>query len=245
MSMEQIKVKKKDVLIVNLIFFLILSFLFLYLQYAYRYHLSPFSLAYFKKSIELFWYALAPIFLTSLLAWKHNPWSKIWFSFCVSIVSYKVVEGLFIEFNKIIVVALFFYIVIAYFIYQLYSYYLSLANLNPNYSSKDLFDPLLKKIFCEISNSDEVLKGHLTNWDEEGCFIILEKPLSDKARNLKLTIHFKGRSFEQDGEVVAQSTDFLGVGIKFNKVPKGLNVFNYAEFTELVHELGFKPERLR
>ncbi len=90
-----------------------------------------------------------------------------------------------------------------------------------------------------------VSKGYLTNWDEEGCFIMLEQPLSEKIKNLRLTIEFSGRSFEQDGEVVAQSTDFKGVGIKFNKIPKGLNVFNYAEFNELVHELGFKPERLR
>ena len=243
--MEQLKVKKKDVLVVNLIFFLILSFLFLYLQYAYRYHLSPFSMAYFRKSIELFWYALCPMIIASLLCWRHNSWSKIAYILSVGIVSFKAIEGLFIEFNKIIVVALFFYVVIAYFIYQLYSYYLSLASLNPNYSSQDLFDPLLKKINCEISNSQMVSKGYLTNWDEEGCFIMLEQPLSEKIKNLRLTIEFSGRSFEQDGEVVAQSTDFKGVGIKFNKIPKGLNVFNYAEFNELVHELGFKPERLR
>jgi hypothetical protein len=183
--------------------------------------------------------------ITSLLCWRHNSWSKTWYVLSVGIVSFKAIEGLFIEFNKIIVVALFFYVVIAYFIYQLYSYYLSLASLNPNYSSHDLFDPLLKKIDCEISNSQEIYKGYLTNWDEEGCFIMLEKPFLEKLKNLRLTIVFSGRSFEQDGEVVAQSTDFKGVGIKFNKVPKGLNVFNYAEFNELVHELGFKPERLR
>ena len=243
--MEQLKVKKKDVLVLNLIFFLILSFLFLYLQYAYRYHLSPFSLAYFKKSIELFWYALAPIMIASFLAWRHHPSSKIWYSFCVSIVGYRVIEGLFIEFNKIIVVAAFFYIVIAYFIYQLYSYYLSLASLNPDFSSDDLFDPLLKRIHCRLTSNNDSYDGYLTNWDDEGCFILLEKAVSDKSKSIRLKIEFSGRSFEQDGEVVAHSTDFKGVGIKFNKVPKGLEVFNYAEFTELVHELGFKPERLR
>ncbi len=243
--MEQLKVKKKDVLVVNLIFFLILSFLFLYLQYAYRYHLSPFSLAYFKKSIQLFWYALAPIMIASFLAWRHHPWSKIWYSISVIIVGYRVIEGLFIEFNKIIVVALFFYVVIAYFIYQLYSYYLSLACLNPNFSSGDLFDPLLKKIHCQLTSNLDFYDGYLTNWDEEGCFIILDKAVTDKNKNIRLKIEFSGRSFEQDGEVVAHSTDFKGVGLKFSKVPKGLDVFNYAEFTELVHELGFKPERLR
>ena len=51
--------------------------------------------------------------------------------------------------------------------------------------------------------------------------------------------------FEQEGELVAHSLDLRGIGIKFGKTPKGLHVFNWAEFNELVHELGYKPERLR
>ena len=242
--MEALKVKKKDVLVFNLILFMGLSFIFLYLQYAYRHHLSPFSLAYLKKSIELFWYAILPMITCGLLIWKHHRWSVPAYSFCTLIVSYKVIEGIFIEFNKIIVIALFFYAVISYFLYQLYSHYLSLASLNANYSSSDLFDPILKEIPCSVVLPEATYQGYLTNWDEEGCFIKLTKPITQSG-SLKVVIDFKGRSFEQQGELVAHSIDLTGIGIKFGISPKGLNVFNWSEFNELIQELGFKPERLR
>ena len=242
--MEQLKVKKKDVLVLNLIIFLGLSFVFLYLQYAYRHHLSPFSIAYLKKSMELFWYASVPLVACAMLVWKHHRWSIPVYSFCALLVSYKVVEGLFLEFNKIIVIALFCYSVISYFLYQLYGHYLSLASLNANYSSSDLFDPLLKEIPCLITIENMEMTGHLTNWDEEGCFVKLAKP-STITSKVKVAIQFKGRKFEQEGELVAHSLDLTGIGIKFGKTPKELSVFNWAEFSELIEELGFKPERLR
>jgi len=242
--MEQLKVRKKDVLALNLIIFLGLSFVFLYLQYAYRHHLSPFSIAYFKKSMELFWYASVSVFICSLLVWKHHRWSLPVYSFCTLLVTYKVAEGLFIEFNKIIVIALFCYVVIAYFLYQLYGHYLSLASLNANYSSSDLFGPLLKVLPCTLTINKTELLGYLTNWDEEGCFVKLTKPATF-GHKVKVVIQFKGRKFEQEGELVAHSIGSTGIGIKFGKTPKELNVFNWAEFSELIHELGFKPERLR
>ncbi len=242
--MEQLKVKKKDVLVLNLIVYLCLSFIFLCLQYAYRHQLSPFSTAYLKKSFELFWYALLPLGVAMILVWKHHRWSVAVYSFCIMLVSYKVVEGLFLEFNKIIVIALFFYVVIAYFLFQLFSHYLSMASLNANYSPSDLFDPLLKEIPCALVVGNSEYQGYLTNWDAEGCFVKLQGPLQ-QASHGKLIIDFKGRSFEQTGELVAHSRDFQGIGIKFGETPKGLNVFNWSEFTELIHELGFKPERLR
>jgi hypothetical protein len=243
--MEQLKVIKKDILVLNLVVFLLLSFVFLYLQYAYRHHLSPFSLAYLRKSFELFWYALLPLGFGSCLVWKHHRWSATFFSLCVFLISFKVIEGLFIEFNKIIVVALFCYAVISYFLYQLFQYYLSLAALNANYAPTDLFKPLLREISCTFKTEDQTLTGYLTNWDEEGCFIKLSKPLAKAPDSSSITIHFKGRDFTQNGEVVAHSIDLTGVGLKFGSTPKDLTIFNWTEFTELVHELGYKPERLR
>jgi hypothetical protein len=245
MNMEQLKVKKIDILVVNLIVYLFLSFVFLYLQYAYRHHLSPFSLAYFRKSFELFWYILGPLMLSILAIWKHHKWSAQLYSFCVLVISYKVIEGLFIEFNKIIVIALFCYISISYFLYQLFNHYLSLASLNPNYRTDDLFDPILREISCQANFEQESCTGYLTNWDEEGCFIHLDPSKLPRVGVVDVKITFKGRTFEQRGEVVAHSVDFKGIGIKFGKTPKGLSVFNWDEFTELIDELGYKPERLR
>jgi hypothetical protein len=242
--MEQLKVKRKDIIVTNVLIHLGLAFLFLYLQYAYRHHLSPFSIIYLRKSAELFWYVALPIVISAVMVWKHHRFAIAAYNFCILLVGFKVIEGLFIEFNKIIVVALFFYAVVSYFLYQLLGYYYRLASINANYSSSDLFDPLLRKIPCTFIFEDQNHKGYLTNWDEEGCFAKLEAP-KRFPRRVKIIIDFKGREFTQDGEVVAESLDLSGVGIKFEQTTKDLKVFNWSEFNDLIHELGFKPERLR
>jgi hypothetical protein len=241
---EQLKVRKKDVIITNTILYLGLSFLFLYLQYAYRHQLSPFSLVYLRKSAELFWYVAAPLSLTCYLIWKHHRLAVPAFNFSVLLVSFKVVEGLFIEFNKIIVIATFFYGVISYFLYQLISHYLASANINPNYSGNDLFAPLLRKIPVQIIDAEKTYTGHLTNWDVSGCFIRLENG-NRIGNKVKVLIDFQGRRFEEQGEVVAETPDLQGVGVKFESTTKRLDTFNWNEFTELIEELGFQPERLR
>jgi hypothetical protein len=242
--MEQLKVKKKDIIITNVIIYLCLSFFFLYIQHAYRHHISPFSWAYIRKGIELFWYVALVLGASALSIWRHHPASLLMYRASIFLVGFKVIEGLFIEFNKIIVIAMFFYAIISYFLYQLLSYYLSLASINANYSSSDLFEPLLKKIPCVVSDDGGDVEGYLSNWDFEGCFVKLNAP-KKLVTPVTVKIFFKDREFKEVGEVVAGTPDFSGIGIRFEKTAKDLSVFNWTEFMVLVQELGFQPKRLR
>jgi hypothetical protein len=242
--MEQLKVRQKEIIILNTILYLGLAYLFLYLQYAYRHHLSPFSIIYLRKSLELFWYVALPVVASMLMLMRHHRLAVFAYSLCIFLIGFKVVEGLFIEFNKIIVVALFFFTVISYFLYQLLAHYYQLAGLNPNYARDDLFAPLLQTIECQILADGTSLSGMLTNWDQDGCFIKLSEP-HKFSRKVKIKIYFQQREFLQEGEVIAQTLDVQGVGIRFKETARELDVFNWTEFIELVHELGFMPERLR
>jgi hypothetical protein len=242
--MEQLKVRKKETIIYNVIIFLALSFFFLYTQHAYRHHLSPFSLVYLKKELELFWYLAVVLVVSSFIIWKHHRFAIYFYQASIFLVSFKVIEGLFIEFNKIIVVAIFFYIVISYFLYQLLSFYFNFASINPNYSKSDLFGPLLKTIPCKLKGDGVEILGSLSNWDDESCFVKLETA-KELPGSVQIIVSFRDREFVQTGEVVASTLDLTGVGLKFEKVPKEINVFNWSEFMEIVHELGFQPQRLR
>lgn len=245
MNMEQLKVRKKGMIVINCIFYLTLSFLFVYLQFAYRSHVTPFSFLYLQKSVELFWYIVAVLLLTSAFLWRHHKYCTWFFGLSTFLVGFKILEGLFIEFNKMIVVTFFFYIVISYFLYQLLKQYLQSARLNANYLQEDLFPPLLNSLECTIRHSKGEVQGILTNWDEEGCFVKLTEFPSHKLKKVELVIGFQGREFIEKGEVVAQSISLQGVGIKLNNSSKDLKVFNWNEFIELVDELGFDPKRLR
>jgi len=243
--MEQLKVRKKGMIVLNCIFYLTLSFLFVYLQFAYRSHVTPFSFLYLQKSVEIFWYIVVALLITSAFLWRHHKYCAWFFALSTFLISFKILEGLFIEFNKMIVVIFFFYIVISYFLYQLLQQYLRSARLNANYHGHDLFDPLLNSLQCSIRSDKEEILGILTNWDEEGCFVKLDSMPAHKMKKVEVIIRFQGREFIEKGEVVAQSLSLRGVGIKLNNSLKGLKVFNWNEFIELVDELGFDPKRLR
>jgi hypothetical protein len=242
--MEQIKLKKRETIIKNTIIHIFLSYIFLYLEYAFRHHLSPLSGTFIKKSVYLFGIPAGIFLVTIFLIWRFNRQALSLYSISVFFVLFKVIEGLVVDFNKIILLGLFCYIVVSYFLYQLLADYFSRAFVTPNYNQSDLFDPLLKKIDVMIEVNEKQINGYLTNWDEEGCFIKMqgEQPLHGV---VKVIINFKDRDFEQLGEVVAHSRDLTGVGIKFYPSSKELNVFNWTEFIELVNELGFQAERLR
>ncbi len=242
--MEQLKVKKKDTIILNVVIYLGLTFFFLYLQHAYRHHLSPFSLVYARKGLELFWFVALTLAVASILVWKHHRYALPLYQLSIFLVGFKVVEGLFIEFNKIIVLATFFYSVISYFLYQLLRHYLELASVNPNYAPSDLFKPLLRDIRCRITSGDTVVTGTLTNWDDEGCFILVDVA-TVLPESVDVTVFFRDREFFQQGALVASTPDSKGIGIKFERSVKDLNVFNWSEFMEIVHELGYEPKRLR
>jgi hypothetical protein len=242
--MEQLKVRRKDPVVLNALVFLFFSLCYIYLQFAFRHQLSPFSGVYLRKSVELFWYVGLLLGVSTVLLWRHHRWAVVAFNLSVTLVTFKVLEGLFIEFNKVIAVALFFYLGIAYFFYQLLKQYFGLAFINPNYTAADLFGPLLYRIPCVLRWGDTEVPGQLTNWDEEGAFVRLERP-GKPPRRVQILVSFRGTQFLQEAEVVADSLDSAGVGLKFQHRAKDLKVFNWGEFNELVQELGFRPERLR
>jgi hypothetical protein len=242
--MEQLKVRKKDTVSLNSILYLVLAFFFLYIQHAYRHQISPFSMVYFRKGLELFWYEALVLSWSGAMIWKHQRLAPYLFQASIFLVGFKIIEGLFIEFNKVIVIALFFFIVFSYFIYQLLRHYFDQASINPNYSDKDLFPPLLKEIHCHILFKNEEIPGKLSNWDEEGCFVKLSAP-KEIPNKVRILVTFRDREFTQEGEVVASIQDLTGVGIKFEKKNRDLTVFNWSEFMEIVDELGFEPQRLR
>jgi hypothetical protein len=243
--MEQIKLKSRESIVYNVIYYLILSLGFLYLEYSYRHHLSPLSFVLIKKSIHLFWFQILIVVTTAFTLWKFHKKGLGWYIASTMAVTFKISEGLFIDFNKLIVIGLFFYLVIAFFLYQMLCDYYDKSYMNPNYSRNDLFDPLLLGIKVKISDDlGKEYEGVLTNWDDYGCFVKLDTD-NQIEEKLILSVYFKNRTFEQSGVVVCRARDNFGIGVKFNGSKKSVSVFNWAEFIEIVEELGYLPERLR
>ena len=142
---------------------------------------------------------------------------------------------------------LFVFILIAYYFCISLKIELDKAFLNPRFSQNELFEPMLYKMKALI-NEDENggIRGHLTNWDEQSCFIYLDAKEMDKVKinkSVDLKISYNEHNFTQSAKVISISYN-NGVGLKFEH-NKEDSLFNWKEFYQIVEDLGFTVEYMK
>jgi hypothetical protein len=197
-----------------------------------------------KDNIIIFLYFC----FTSLFILKIKRIGGFLFGGVVSITSVYTALNLFTQFSKINLIILFFYLLIAYYIYQFYLLECDEAYYKSNLDGDDLFKPMLKEIKCEIYKGDELMSsGYLTNWSEEACFVSLDPTANNKKfRKCELKIFFEGKEFTQIFDVVARLKSGKGIGLRKRLKAKEKNtaVLGWAEFYEIMIEMGFSAELL-
>tara|TARA_Y100000768_G_scaffold389043_2_gene391414 strand:- start:7741 stop:8274 length:534 start_codon:yes stop_codon:yes gene_type:complete len=152
-----------------------------------------------------------------------------------------------LEFSKIIIVMTFFYLVIAYYLYQFYKSELLESYYNSNYQETDLFSPMLKKINVQIIDLEqkELARGYLTNWSYEGCFLYLDEPTQLKGR-VTVRIEFGGKTFSENSTIAAKELGGRGYGFKFQNTSQNeSNKMNWNQFYEIIEQLGYLPELMK
>jgi hypothetical protein len=179
--------------------------------------------------------------------------SKVLLLFVVGTTFVQTVLNLDTEFSKMILVLLFFYLLLSYYLIQFYSMDLDESFYNPRFDDKNLFDPMLTRIKCEIvqrglnveADYDVMAEGFFTNWSEEGCYIFLEKSVLLKG-DLSLVIEMNGLKFYQDVSIVSKIKNGSGYGLRFIPVEKRQikNHLGWKEFYEIIEEMGYTPELL-
>lgn len=239
-----LKIKKREPIILNTVIFVIIGLFFLHVQYAYRTKLSAFSWYLLWATVKLYWPVIPLAALTIWASWTHRLISQRFFAWTVGLISFFTLTGLYIDFNKVLVLALFFLAVIAHLLYQQLKFTLNWACYQTNYLEEDLFPPVLTKITGELKQGDKTYRFFLTNWDEYGVFIYLDEAISLKGE-VSLQIDYDQLHFQGDGEVVAHSADFHGVGVKLKKNAPQVDQFYWSDFVQMSDELGLNPARLR
>ncbi len=239
-----LKIKKREPIILNTVIFVIVGLFFLHVQYAYRTKLSAFSWYLVWATLKLYWPVIPLSLVTIWSVWTQRSYATRMFAWTVGAVCFFTLTGLYIDFNKILVLALFFLSVISHLLYQQLKYTFHWASYQSNYLETDLFSPVLKKISGSLKHGEETYPFYLTNWDEHGVFLFISEPkiLSEK---VEIVINYGELHFLGDGEVVAQSADLHGVGVKLKKNAPHVDQFYWSEFIQMTDELGLTPARLR
>lgn len=228
----------------NLMLFILLSFAFLYLQEIF-YNLTSILnksllLKFVEKNLLYIFVSLAAV----ISVYKMSHWSKILTRVIIFFTAFITIHNLTLEFSKIILVLLFFYLILFYYIFQFYLMDLKESFYNPGFKVNNLLSPMSKKINCELIDNKEskIYKGYLTNWSAEGCYIKLEHDDSSLLKIDELKLVFSDHEFTESAFLVSKDTALNACGIKFKQSSN--KDLGWKHFYEIIEEMGYLPERL-
>ena len=238
------KIHYRNTLVWNLILFVMFSILLVHIATAVSLEQSSFSQDLARKTLANNKWAILLLAITGVTIYKLKKISSLLYPLAVIFVTSICISLLLVNFNKILLFLTFIYIFVAYFYYQFLQVELAEAYNNPNYYKNRLFDPMLYQIKCTLkfvsSNSnEELISGYLTNWNENGCFIILDEKIK-RAGKVEVSLVMDGKEFLNTGVVVSRIHKNDGIGIKFYE--EGNSIYNWDNFYKIIENKGLVPE---
>lgn len=242
--MQNLKVWSFSSVARNTIVFMVLSVFFLVLQKSLHASLPYLNWTFLKKTLVDEWIVLSFLVPAVVHVYRHNVRSRYLFGlFCCAIV-FRSLEGLFLNFNKVLMVVLFLYICIAYMFYQLITYAFTRAAYSTNYAPDILLEPMAKKVPVRLQVGEKEYTGHLTNWDSSGAFVYLSAPWAHASAEVTVAVEFESHVFQAKGSVVCATFDDRGIGIELEK-SRVTESRSWTSMVELFEEFGWDPRLLR
>lgn len=238
------KVKYRSSIIWNIIFFLILSFVFLHIQIALIREISALNLRLLKLNIFQLKEIVAVLTLAIYSVLHLKKLSQVLYFLAITTVVGFTVFLLRENFSKMILLTLGLYIAIGYYFYQLLIYEIEEPCYNPGFGPQNLYEPMVKKIVVNIKDQGHTYSGYLTNWNSTSGFIRLTDPVKNSlSKNLICEIHFCDRVFISNAILTTVSKKNDGLGLKFDLDDE--NAFNWKSFYQITEEQGLTAELIR
>lgn len=212
---------------INTTIFVILSFFFFYFIHSKSINQSGLdtqNLISFLVKEGLF---LPVLIYAAYVAYKGKKGSLYILGFVLLVISAFLINDLIITgFDKIHLSLVFFYIITAFYFYQVWAKELEMACYNPSFSMQDLDFNNELFLKAKIETHEKVLDVDILNWDEDSCFILLRQPMK-LSGEVDLNIHFENFEFKDKFRVVSEYGDYQGVGLQLvnNKVGLWKNLY--------------------
>lgn len=228
----------------NAVLFMLLSVVFIVLQQSLQSGL-PFLNAIFLRKVMLDEWPIIVFILPALYSiLRQHRSAPRYFALYAIVVAFHSLEGLFLDFNKLVLLVLFFHVVIAYGFYQLLTWTYARAPFTPNFTPDTLHTPMGKTIDVEVKSGEHLIKGRLTNWDEDGAFIWLEEKISKSIPRVSVSIVWEGHRFEAKGTIVSGTWDERGIGIEWrHSIVETEN--GWKNLMAVFSDYGYDPKLLR
>jgi hypothetical protein len=242
--MNNLKVWTFHIATRNTLIFIIFSILLVILQKSLQSNLPFLNTVFLKRALLDEWYIVLSALPAMWLLIRHKINAKYAFGFFCILVTFRSLESLILNFNKISMMILFIYVCLAYSFFQLLSWTFSRSMFSSNYLVDELHDPMSLKIPIELKIADQSYQGHLTNWDSQGVFVYLDRPWVSKRRNVVAEVLLQGHRFGAKGTVVTATLDRRGIGLEWKntKLPE---LQPWESLMELFDDFGWIPQLLR
>ena len=238
------RIKKKSLLVWNIITFNILSMLFYYVSVAIARGFSALSVQNFIFWMRESFFTIGLFFLVIvfLLFWLSKITKYLMFAF-IFLISFNIINILTTEYSKTIVFILAFYLPIAFIFLQFLTKELGESYNDKGFSSFELFSPMLKKIPVVLKKGNLQRNGWLINWSEQGCFVFLKEGLKSTEGRYVLNILFRNVEFKFEGYVASSDSKNKAYGFLIER--EDAIKSNWDFFISKIEDMGFLPKFLR
>lgn len=238
------KIHYRNTLVWNLILFVMFSIVLIHIATAISLDQSAFSEVLARQTLAKNKWVILLLSITGVAIYKLKKISAFLYPLAVISSIAICISLLLINFNKILLFLSFVYTCVAYFYYQFLKVELGEAYNNPNYYKNRLFNPMLYQIQCTLTftgprRKNESVTGHLTNWNENGCFVILDDKIKCGGQ-VDVSLMLDGKKFENNGVIVSSIHKNEGLGIKFYDAEKSR--YNWDNFYKIIENKGLVPE---
>ncbi len=226
----------------NLVIFLFLSLIYLEAIGSLAVGDSLFTLARAKDFFTNHYIVLATTLLSVYTAIKFKKYSQWVLLSSVILIAGENFILLSASFNKLILVLNFIYVIFAFYYYVVWELEVELACFNPNFTRYDLVKEdrfPLKATLIEDSEQARKIAVHLTNIDEQSCFVLLEHSQIDEVsqkNKYQLLLSFDGVDFNTEAIIVSRYD--RGYGLMFEKRKSQIGRPNWSDLYHVCRERG-------
>ncbi|MEI8348323.1 MAG: hypothetical protein WCG27_12710, partial [Pseudomonadota bacterium] len=132
-----------------------------------------------------------------------------------------------LHFDKIILLLNAAYLVFAFYFHVSWSNELSQVIYSPGFGPFHFGrrSPYPFDVQVEF-DEEQKFAGHLTNWSENSCFIVLDQVPPNKAKKIKINIPYEGNIFMAEGEWLSSFGE-RAIGIQIKEIVRSQEIYTW------------------
>lgn len=240
----ELTIKKRFLLVYNLIFFLCLSLILTYISLSIKSGRTAFSFETFNSNRPIFLVLIGLLLVSIVSVYRLAKRSLYWVVLFLCFIFFFNALHEYGWTSKISLITCSILLIASFPLVTRWMSEVASPYLNPLYSNLDLAIhktvPVTVKVYADENKQVLIGEGFLTNWSQVGCFIRLKLPLTSLHKKYQLSFSFAEKDFIENASVISVSKDKLGIGLCFDyNKEQGLG---WDDLYHLLHSLGLLPE---